>query len=59
MKTMELENYGVFELQEPESRSISGGNPFWIGVGIGFGVMALYDFANGVYAGIKLELAQK
>ena len=45
------------ELQFDEIKKINGGgNPIWIGIGIGFGAMVVYDFINGVYTGIKEEL---
>ena len=59
MKTIELKKFNLIELNEIELRKIEGGNPFWIGIGIGIGVMAAYDFINGVYTGIKEELAKE
>jgi hypothetical protein len=58
MKTMELERFGITELSPKEKEKIEGGNPIWIGIGIGLGVMVAYDFACGVYSGIKQELAK-
>lgn len=57
-KNVDFEDYKIVELEHEEKVQIQAGNPFWIGVGIGFGAMALYDFVNGVYTGIKLELAE-
>ena len=59
---MELERFGVTELNFEERNKIDGGfvigawAAFWIGVGIGVASIAVYDFINGVYAGIKAEL---
>lgn len=62
MKTLELEKIGVIELQLEQSNKVVGGAlpwaAFWLGVGIGVGAMAVYDFANGVYSGINEELAK-
>lgn len=56
-----LENLGIVELQAKESRTINGGGhpAIWIGIGIGLAVIGIYDFLNGVYAGIKQELAKE
>ena len=50
MKTMELETFGVTELNFEERNKIDGGfvigawAAFWIGVGIGVASIAVYDF---------------
>lgn len=59
MNLNQFEKFGVTELNEQENKTVNGGNPVLIGIGIGIGVMALYDFANGVYTGIKQELAKE
>ena len=63
MKTLELEKLGVTELNFEERNQTNGGifpwAAFYLGVGIGVGAIAVYDFANGVYAGIKQELAKE
>lgn len=61
MKTLELENSGIRELSfDEKSRTVGGITPwvaFYVGVGIGVASIAVYDFINGVYSGIKQELA--
>jgi len=58
MNSLTLENFGVVELSQDESKELNGGNPILIGIGIGVGAIAVYDFINGVYTGIKTELAK-
>ncbi|HLZ16349.1 MAG TPA: hypothetical protein VKQ08_04890 [Cyclobacteriaceae bacterium] len=59
MKALALEDLGLNELSFDQQREINGGNPFWIGLGVGLCVKAVYDFLNGVYTGIQLEMADK
>jgi hypothetical protein len=52
MKTLELEEFGINELSLQEKEKIEGGNPVLIGIGIGLGAMAAYDFICGFYTGL-------
>lgn len=61
MKTLELEKMGLSVLNEKEKLDASGGFfpiAIWVGIGIGLGAVAAYDFICGVYTGIKQELAK-
>ena len=59
METLELADLELCDLNVEEQKEITGGNPIWIGLAVGLGVKAIYDFANGMYSGIQLELANK
>lgn len=52
MKAIELNKMGVQQMSHNEMTEVDGGNPILIGIGIGFGARALYDFVCGFYDGL-------